>query len=114
MVANREVEALTESLQQYIKTNFKLVKLQTAERSSVIGSALMTVLLLGLVGFLFILFLSLSAGFYISSRMGNAYSGFIIIAGVYLLIGLILVIYRKKLVEKPIRDVIVRKIYSNN
>lgn len=110
----KEVEELTESIQQYVQTNFKLMKLQTAERSSVIGSALFTVLLVGIMAVLFIFFISLGASFYISTLFRNAYSGFILVAGIYLLIGLVLLIYRKKLVEKPMRDVIIRKIYSKN
>ncbi len=109
-----KLEEITENVKDYVATNCKLIKLQVAERSSVIGSGLISTLLIGITIFLLILFISLGLGFYLSARIGDTYSGFAIVAGFYLLIGIILIVGRKTLVEKPMRDKIIRKLFSSN
>jgi hypothetical protein len=109
-----KIEVLVESINKYVKTNCELIKLEATERTSVIGSSLISNLLIGLVGILLIFFISLGAGFYISYRIGDNYSGFIIVAGFYFILGFILMIGRRTLMEIPIRDKIISKIYSRN
>lgn len=109
-----KTEELTEGLKRYVNTNLKLIKLEVAERSSVIGSGLASKLLVGLAGILFIFFISLWAGFYISVELNDSYSGFIIVAGFYFLLTIILLIGRKKILEEPMRDKIIRKLFSKN
>lgn len=108
MSEHGEFEGLTESLKSYVDTNLELIKLEVTERSSAIGAALISNILVGVIGALFVLFVSLVAGFYFSSLLGNYYSGFAIIAGFYLVLVFILMIGKKKLVEIPFRDKIIR------
>ena len=108
-----KIEEITESLKSYIATNYELIKLKAIERFTVILADLISDFLVGLVIFLFVFFISLWAGFYLSVRLGDNFSGFAIVAGFYFLVGLIMLIMRKKVVEKPLRNKIVRKIISN-
>jgi hypothetical protein len=109
-----EKEELIDNLKAYVQTNLELLKLELVERISVVGASLTGNLIIGLVVALFLFFLSLGVGFYLSALMGDNYSGFLILAGIYFLIGFLLVLGRKKRVEKPLRDVIIRKILSKN
>ena len=109
-----EIEGLTKCIEEYVVTNYELVKLEATETSSVIAAGVMSGLLLAITGILFLFFTSLWLGFYISFRIGDSYSGFPIVAGFYLLIGLILVVGRKKIIEQPLRDNMIRKIFSKN
>ena len=112
MLQNAKIEELAESLKAYANTNFELLKCETAERTAVVGSGFISSLLVGLAGILFVFFISLELGFYISTRFGNNYSGFLIVAGFYFLLSFVLIIGRKKLLEKPIRDKIIQQIFS--
>ena len=109
-----KIEDLTESLKVYINTSYELHKFEALERSSVIGASMISGLVMGIIGMFFLLFISLAAGFYVSSLLGNSYSGFGIIAAFYLLLGLILVLGRKKIMEQPIRESIIRQLFSNH
>lgn len=109
-----KIEEIAANLKQYANTNIELLKLEAAERSSALGSGFISGLLVTLVGILFLLFLSLAAAFYISTSIGDNYSGFMIIAGFYFLVCLILLIGRRKLLEKPLRDKLIRKMFSSN
>jgi len=109
-----KIDGLTQSIKQYIGTNIELIQLEVIDRFSAIGASLISIILIGIVGILFVLFISIGAGFYLSYLLGNYYSGFAIIAGFYLLLFLILIIGKKKLLKKPLRDKIIQKIiYAN-
>lgn len=108
-----EIELLTESLKEYISINYELIRLQAVERSSVIGSGFISSLLVGAGTILCLFFISFGAGFYLSSRLGDTYSGFGIVAGFYLLLVLLMLAGRKKLAER-FRDSIIRKVLSKN
>jgi hypothetical protein len=109
-----KIDGLTESLKQYVDTNIELIQLEVVERFSVIGASLISIVFVGITGVLFVLFISIGAGFYLSYLLGNYYSGFAIIAGFYLLLFLILIIGKKKLFEKPLRDKIIQKAISTD
>jgi hypothetical protein len=112
MPENGKIEQLTENLKDYVTTNYELIKLQAIERSTVVVAGLLSQLLVGLVVVFIVLFISLWACIYLSVRLGDSYTGFAIVAGFYLLIGLILLLVRKKLVERSIRNKIIRKVFS--
>ena len=96
----KNLDEISESFKQYLILNYEILKLQATERTSVIGSSSISLLIVGISVFMFIFFLSIGAGFYISALMNNTYSGFIIIAGLYFLLSLALLLGRKKMIEK--------------
>ena len=114
MFENGKIDELTESLKSYATTNYKLIRLEAIERSSVIGSSLIGAVILGIAGFLFVLFTSIGAGYYFSQELNSYYMGFGIVAGFYLVLCIILAIGRKSLLEKPLRDKIIRKVLGTN
>jgi len=109
-----KIEELTESIKSYLNTNFELFKYQGIERSSVIIADLVSKLLVGLILLFFVFFTSLWACFYLSAYFGDNYSGIAIVAGFYLLLGLIIYLVRKKLVVKPLRDKIIRNMLQKD
>lgn len=109
-----KLEGITENLKDYVSTNYELIKLQATERTSVIGSGIISTLIITIIGLLFFFALSLGVSFYLSALIGDTYSGFLIVAGFYLLIALIWFIGRKKLIETPLREKIIQKLLEKN
>ena len=109
----QKFEDVIEKLKQYLILNFELIKLQATDHASAIGASLISSLIVGISAFLFIFVLSIGLGFYISSVLGNMYAGFLIVAGFYLFLTLILFIGRKKMIEKPMRDKIIQKLLNS-
>jgi len=107
---SRNIEQLTETLSKVVKTNYDLLKLEAIERTSVIGSGLISNLIVILISFLFILTLSIGAGYYISVQFNDNYTGFAIISAFYLLLGIIILIWKKALIENPTRDKMIGKL----
>ncbi|OFZ08195.1 MAG: hypothetical protein A3D92_07105 [Bacteroidetes bacterium RIFCSPHIGHO2_02_FULL_44_7] len=105
-----KIEDLTKSLKVYVQTNIELFKLEATERTSVFGANLISILVVGFSLFLFVLFVSLSAGFFLASYFNDNYTGFLLVTGFYFMLTIVLFIGRKKFIEKPIRDKIIRRI----
>lgn len=114
MIEQDKIEGLTDDLNKYVKTNVELIKLEATEITSLIGSKLIANLFLLLVGIFIILFVSLAAGFYLSTYFNTNYTGFIIVAGFYFLLWLVLILGKRGLIERPVRDKIISKIFSNS
>lgn len=109
-----KIEELTESLKSYVSTNLELIKYQGIERATVIIADLVINVLVGLMLLFFIFFISLWACFYISALFGDNYSGIAIVAGFYLLIGVIIFMVRKKMIIKPLRNKIIHNIFQKD
>ncbi len=109
-----QLELLTDNLNSYVKTNYELIKLEAAEKTCNLGSKLIVNLFLLLVVVFLLLFLSLWAGFYLSIFFDDNYTGFIIIAGFYFVLGCILMISRTRFIEKPIREKMVRHLFNRD
>ncbi|MDP3461496.1 MAG: phage holin family protein [Bacteroidales bacterium] len=113
MIFTEKFEVIVSDLKAYLNTRLQLIRLETTSKITEIGSELFTSVFLGLIGFLFILFFSLTAGFYLADYFQKYYVGFGIVAGFYFLVGLILYVFRKKVFLTPIRKRIIRKILNN-
>ena len=105
-----DIEVLTERITNLIGIHYELIKLEATERSSEIGSSFVSHLIIGLIGFFLVFFFSLFAGFWLSARMNDSYSGFGIVAGFYFLLFLLCILFRKNMIDKPIRENLIKKI----
>lgn len=110
MADKMNIEELTKSLQASVQTNIDLIKLEAVERASVIGSRAVISLIVGFFVFLFVFFLSLFVAYYLSHCFRDPYSGFAIVAGFYFLVCVALLLFRKRLIETPMRNRIIRSI----
>lgn len=108
-----KIEELIENLKLYFVTTIELIKLEITDRFSAMLATLISKVIIGITVFLFALFLSLGISFYLSEYFGNNYMGFGLVAGFYLLMGLILIIGRKKLLVNPMREKIVQEIMQS-
>lgn len=109
-----KIEELTDSLKSYVTTNLELIKYQAIERATVIIADLITNIVVGLLLLFFLFFISLWACFYLSALLGDTYSGIAIVAGFYLLLGIIIFLIRKKMIIKPMRNKIVQNIFQED
>lgn len=103
-----KIEEISDGVREYLLLNYEIQKLEITKKASQIGASLFGLLISGISIFLFVLVLSMGLGFYFSSLIGNSFSGFLIMAGLYLIISLILFVGREKLLDKTMRDKIIR------
>ena len=108
MKEHSKIEEVTDGVKEYINTRYDLAVLKMYEKISNVGSEVISLLLILKISAFAILLLSFAAAFYISYVIDNTYTGFIIVGGAYLFIGIILFIFRKQLLVNPFRNSIIR------
>lgn len=114
MLGLEKLEGMSDSLKQYILLNYEIIKLEVIKKTSEKSASLFSILLVVIAICLFMFALTLGVGFYLSALIGDSYSGFMIVAGFYLLVCLVLLIGRKKLLGGPIRNIIIKELLDNN
>jgi hypothetical protein len=114
MKEQNKIEEVTEGVKEYINTRYDLVVLKTYEKISNVGSEFISLVLILKITAFALLLLSFAAAFYISYIVNDTYTGFIIVGGVYFLISIILLIFKKQLLINPFRNSIIRLIFKKN
>lgn len=92
----------------YIEQQVEYAKLDIAERlSTSISSAITAVIVLQLV-FCVFGFLSFALGIYLGQRLDSYVQGFLIIGGIYLVVTLAVISFRRPLITNPIVSRIIK------
>ncbi len=104
------LESLFESTSSYVETRVELAKLKTVKKSSDVFSTLASQLILGGVGFIFLMLLNIALGLWLGDLMGKTYYGFFLLAFIYFIVGLVLYISRDKWIKSPVANAIIKKI----
>jgi membrane protein YdbS with pleckstrin-like domain len=99
-------------LEQYVKDRLLLLKMQAVEKISQVAAKLFSALIIAMLGFLVLLFVSLMAGYFFADITGSFYIGFGIVAAFYLLLLLLILKLRKRIIEKKVADEIVETIFD--
>lgn len=102
-----------ELVENYVKNRLLLFKLQTAEKSAKLVSLVFTGLILALLCFFILFFLSIMAGYYFAEKTGSMFYGFGIVTAIYLVLFLLLLYLRKKFLNKYISDTVIRVFFDS-
>ncbi|MCA0958666.1 phage holin family protein [Muricauda ruestringensis] len=96
-----QVGYVEDGVKNYLKNSLDLYRLQSF-KSMMKGITMATkALFIGGFASIALLFLSISAAFWLGSWTGNTATGFLIVGCFYVLIGIVLFILRKR-IEKPL------------
>ncbi len=95
-------------IEQYIRDRILLIKLQAAEKVARLSGLLLTGMVLALLSFFILLFISIMGGYFFASITGSLYWGFGIVAALYLLLLVLVVRFRKVLIQNWVADTIVK------
>ncbi len=108
------IEKFNDDLRDYLATRYELTVLKTSQKAAIVASVGALAALLGVLVVLFILFISLAGGFYLSELVGSYGHGFAILSGIFLVLGLIVYIARRKWVLNPVRDHLIREMFNED
>ena len=103
-------EMLLEKAQDYTKSSIELFKLNAIDKSADITASLTFRLAFGLVVAMFSLFINIGISLYIGKLLGETYLGFLIVSGFYLVLAILLFVFRKQLIKVPITNMVIRKL----
>lgn len=102
-----------EVVEQYVRDRLLLFRLQATEKASHLIALMVSGILIGMVGFFIMIFLSIMAGYYFSEITGSLFYGFGIITLFYVVLFVVLLLFRKKYLHKWIVDTVVRIVMDN-
>lgn len=101
-ILSQYLPEIKKELEDYVSKRIELLKLELVEGLSRFTSSL--ILKLGILYFmlLFLMFLSLAAGFCFGEVLDSYALGFLIVAGFYLVLAILLYFFRAHLIERPV------------
>jgi uncharacterized protein YqhQ len=109
----KNIELLYQKVETYSKSSFELLQLKTLDKATDLISSLAVVCVLSILLTMFTLILTIGISLYLGSIFNNNYLGFICVSGGYLVVLIILYIFRKSLIKIPIRYYILSKSFND-
>lgn len=104
------VESLIDRVKIYVETRIDLLRLKAIDKSSSFLSLLISMVVVILISFIFIMLLNIGVALLIGELIGKSYYGFFIVAGFYLLIGVVLFMFRNKWLKAPIANSMIKNL----
>ncbi len=93
---------LTENIRRYINLRIDLVKLVLTEKLARMATVFLLINILFIVCMFLLLFLSFGFIYWYGEMVGPMWEGALIVAGIYLLIGLIILVFRVPIIMNPL------------
>lgn len=97
-----DLNSVKKDIQDYIEVRLDLVRLHTAENISRILSSAVNAAIIGYLLLFILLFLSFAGGYYFASLLHSNELGFLSVAGFYVLVLIIFILFRKQLIDRPV------------
>ncbi len=107
-----KAEELATAVKEYVDTRLDAVKLSVAEKVSALLANLLAGMVVVLVFLCFVFFGSIALALLLGSWLGAWWLGFLIVAGIYLLLGLITWLARGRLIRIPIMNAMIRQLFN--
>lgn len=93
------ISELKQLITKYFDARLKLIKLETFEKIAKVTAVLFSSLVVALLGFFLLFFLSMSAGFYLGKLLDSNALGFLIVTGFYLILFVFVLMTKKNQME---------------
>lgn len=110
----RKFESLAEQLRAYVNTRVSQAKLSMAEKISKLAATMIAMLLSALVFFLFFVLLTVAAALLVGQWLNSLWLGFLIVAGLVLLTGLIIWLAKDRLIRIPIMNALIEALFDKD
>jgi len=101
---------LKQLITEYLDTRISLFKLDAYEKIAKVTAALFSSVVVALLGFFLLFFLSMSAGFYLGGIMDSNAAGFLVVTVIYLVLFALVLIRKKDFLEKQVINRIITEL----
>lgn len=106
------VDTFIERIEQYVKTSFELIKLKLLDRTANIVTTIILFLLLTIIFLLFAFTINIAIALWIGDLLGKNYYGFFVVAGFYILLGIVLYAFRNKWIKTLLRNSVITHVLN--
>jgi hypothetical protein len=108
-----KLEELVDQVKECVTTKSKIAALKATEKVSNVSGLAVSYLVFGFIAMVILILLSIGAAHYISSRMGDSFSGFFFVAGAYAVILLFLILGRNAIIKRPVANKIISEMLND-
>ena len=109
-----KAEDLVEHTKEYVNTRIRIVKLDVAEKTSGIVANLAAGAIVAVVFLLALIFGSIAGAYAFAEWIGKPYAGFLIVAGIYFLLGIVVWKMRERFIRIPVMNAILRQLFKED
>jgi hypothetical protein len=102
--------SLLDRATEYSITSYELVKLKAVDKTSDVVSSVIPYSVVLILVSSFLLFLNLGLALWLGEILGKPFLGFMVIAGFYLLIGLIVFLFMHKWIKKVVYNYVIKQL----
>jgi hypothetical protein len=106
------IESLIGKAEAYGKTTLELTKLRALEITTRVAAHLVSKLSTVIMLIMFSVLLSTGIALLLGDLLGKAYYGFFIVAGIYLVAGIIFYFFLRKWIKKPVSNLMIKQIFQ--
>jgi len=107
-----KAENLTEHIKEYAETYIKLGVIKVTDKAAGFASVSIMGILLCFLSLCILFFLGLGAALWLGEIFNDIKAGYFIVAGFYLLLTIILIVFRESLLFPLVRNFIIKKVYE--
>lgn len=112
--SNTGIQGLAEAVKEYVNVRVDAMKLSAAEKTSLIISNLVAGAVVALVFLFALVFGSMAGAMVLSGWIGKSWSGYLIVAGIYLLIGIITWTAKERIIRIPVMNNIIQQLFKHD
>lgn len=99
---------------EYVDDRMLLLKIQAAEKSGKLISAIIKMAVVALFIFFILLFVSIMSGYYFAELTGSMFYGFSIVAAIYIFLLLIFLLINQQFLSKRIMNTVIRIFFERS
>lgn len=107
-----KTEVLAEHVTEYAETYMALSVLKATDKAAVLASLSITTMLVGVLGFFFLLFSGIGLGYWLGEQLNNMLAGFAIVAGFFALLAVVMITLKKNVILPFMRNLIIKSVYE--
>ncbi len=97
---------------KYVGLRIDYLKLEIIDTISSVFSKIMTIWVSLLLGIIFVSFLLVSLGLFLGKILGAYYWGFLIVAGIFLLLAILFYLLRNKFLKQPLINSMITSLFD--
>lgn len=108
------IEMLFERAENYTRTTVELAKLTTIDKTADVTSSILSRMTVSIVFAMFIALLNIGLALWVGELVGKLYFGFFIVSGFYLLLAVLLYVFKNQWLKTPISNLLIAKMLNKN
>jgi hypothetical protein len=106
--------SLFNEIKKYLEAKYNLARLDVTEKSIIVFSLIIQIIIVALLSSLILIALSLTLGYFLGNYWDSNGLGFLAVTGLYILLLLVFIIFRKALIIRPVSRVLIRQLLNRN